>query len=143
MRIYQTNKLKGIDMNYFKIVSIATSAIFFYLFFQLLLNSNSFVNDLGLQSCETATILARRASIFMLGISILSFSSKNLPHSKARQFICLSIGITMLGLACTGSYELIMRTVNSSMFQAIIIEIVLGFSFLTILFMNSKIKTTE
>jgi N-acetylmuramic acid 6-phosphate (MurNAc-6-P) etherase len=74
----------------------------------------------------------------MLGISILAFCSRNLPYSKARQSICLSIGITFIGLACTGSYELIIGTVNYSILTAIGIEIILGFSFLIILFINRK-----
>jgi hypothetical protein len=81
--------------------------------------------------------------MFMLGLSILLFCSRNLPHSLARQFICLSTGITMLGLACMGSYELIMKTVNSSMLNAIIIEITLGASFLIVFFKNRKVKICQ
>jgi hypothetical protein len=130
-------------MNFFKIVSIVTSALFIYLFFQLLLNSESFVNDLGLQSGEATSILARRASIFMLGITLLMFGSRNLPHAKARQIICLSTGMTMLGLACMGSYEFIRGAVNSSMLKAIIIETTLGFSFLIVFFINRKGQKKE
>jgi hypothetical protein len=70
----------------------------------------------------------------MLGISILLFFSRTLPDSKARQFICLSTGITMIGLACTGIYEYFMGTVNLSIFIAITIETILGILFLIIFF---------
>jgi hypothetical protein len=58
----------------------------------------------------------------------------------ARQFICLSTGITMIGLACTGFYENIMGTVNSSIFIAITIETILGISFLIIFLKNRTTK---
>lgn len=121
-------------MNFFKILCLTTSALFIFLFFQLLLGPDSFVKDMGLQPSVATSVLARRASMFMLGISILLFYSKGLPHSKARQFISLSTGITMTGLACTGIYEHFMGTVNASIFIAITIETVLGLSFLILFF---------
>ena len=130
-------------MNFFKIVSILTSLLFIFLFYQLFLNSDSFVIGLGLQSTASTSILSRRTSMFMLGLSILLFCSRNLSHSLARQYICLSTGITMLGLACMGSYELIMGTVNSSMMIAIFIEITLGTSFLIVFLRNRKAKIIQ
>jgi len=135
--------MKKRTLNFYKIVSIATSLIFIYLFSELFFNSESFVLDIGLQPSETVSILCRRTSIFMLGLSILLFCSKNIQHSKARQFICLSTGITMIGLACSGSYELFRGTVNLSILQAIIIETTLGVSFLIIHFMNRKVKIIQ
>ena len=130
-------------MNFFKIVSGLTSALFVYLFFQLFFRSDSFVSDIGLQPSETVSILCRRTSIFMLGLSLLLFSARKLPHSSARQFICFSTAITMIGLGCMGSFELIRGTVNSSMLTAITIETVLGTSFLILFFKNIKTKTIQ
>lgn len=125
-------------MKFFKILSIVTSMLFVYLFSQLLFNSVSFINDLGLQATDTASILCQRTSMFMLGFSVLLFSSKNLPHSIARQNICLATGITMIGLACMGSYEFIKGTVDSSMLIAISLETTLGTSFLIVFFSHIK-----
>jgi hypothetical protein len=135
--------MKKPGINFYKVVSIITSLLFAYLFFTLLLNSESFLKDLGLQSSVTTYFIARRASIFMLGISVLMFGSKDLPHSKARQIICIATGITMLGLSCMGSYELIMGNVNSSILTAIFIETILWISFGIIIFMNRKSKITQ
>jgi hypothetical protein len=88
-------------------------------------------------------ILGRRTSIFMLGISILMFFSRNLTLTKARQIICISTGITMIGLAFMGSSEFIRGTVNNSMFQAIVIEITIGTSFLIIFFKNRNAITLK
>jgi hypothetical protein len=128
-------------INYFKIACILTSALFAYLFFLLLFNSDSFITGIGLQPSQTTFILARRTSIFMLGISVLLYGAKNLPHSKARQTICFSTGITLLGLACMSCYELIRGTVNSSMVQAFIIETTLGIIFGIIFISNRFAKT--
>lgn len=127
-------------MNFFKILCLITSALFLFLFFQLLISPESFVKGMGLQPSVSTAVLARRASMFMLGISVLLFSLRNLRASKARQFISLSTGITLAGLACTGIYEHFMGTVNSSIFIAIIIESVLGLSFLIIFLKDNEIE---
>ena len=120
----------------YKIVSVASSLLFIYLFVQLLFMPGSFIKDLGLQSSEAGSVLARRASMFMLGISVLMFGTRNLPHSKARQTICVATGITLFGLSCVGSYEYIKGTVNSSILIAIICETILWVCFGIILLKN-------
>jgi len=128
---------------FYKIVSIATSALFIYLFVQLLFMPDSFIKDLGLQPSEAGPILGRRVSMFMLGISVLMFGARNLPHSKARQVICMATGITLFGLSCMGSYEFIKGTVNASIFIAIICETILWVSFGIILFKNRKFQSVQ
>ena len=113
----------------YKIVSVATSLLLIYLFVQLLFMPGSFIKDLGLQSSEAGYVLARRASMFMLGISVLMFGTRNLPHSKTRQIICMATGLTLFGLSCVGSYEYIKGTVNSSILIAIICETILWVCF--------------
>ena len=125
-------------MKFFKIVSIATSVLFIYLTIQLLFMTNSFIKDLGLDPSEAASVLARRAAMFMLGISVLMFSSRNLSHSKARQFICIATGMTLFGLSFMGIYEFFRGTVNTSIFIAISIETILWVSFGIILLKNRK-----
>ena len=127
-------------MKLYKISCISTSIVFVFLFLQLMLSSESFVKDMGLLPSEASSVIARRASVFMLGISVLLFFSRNLPHSDARQFICISSGITMIGLACMGIYEHFLGTVNSSIFIAIIIETILGLLFVIIVLRNRTAK---
>jgi uncharacterized membrane protein len=122
----------------YKIVSVATSILFIYLFVQLLFMPTSFIKDLGLQPSEAGSVLARRASMFMLGISALMFGTRNLPYSKTRQTICMATGITLFGLSCVGSYEYIKGTVNSSILIAIICETILWMCFGIILLKNYR-----
>ncbi len=135
--------MKNFHINFYNIICILTSALFAYLFFTLLFSTDSFIRDLGVQPCESSLIAGRRTSMFMLGISVLMFGSINLPNSRARQTICLAIGITMLGLACMGSYEFIRGSVNSSILTAVTIETLLGTSFIITFFINKIIKTKK
>ena len=130
-------------MNFYKILCIATSALFAYLFVSFFLDSDSFITDIGLQASQTTFILAKRASIFMLGISILHLSSMTLIHSKARQNICLATGITLLGLACMGSYEFARGTVNSTILVSVIIETSLGVSYISVFMLNRKNRKVQ
>jgi hypothetical protein len=131
------------DMNFFKIASIGTSLLFVFLFIQLFLTPASFVEGIGLQSSVATSVLCRRASMFMLGLSVLLFCSRKLPHSLARQSICLSTGVTMIGLACMGSFELIRGTVNSSIWTAIILETLSATLFWITSFKNLKTKSIQ
>lgn len=124
--------------SFYKVVSIATSALFVYLFTQLFFFSDSFVLDLGLEPSATTLVLARRTSMFMLGIAILMLTLRNLPTSKVRQAVCLSVGATMLGLACMGTYELLKGSVNSSILVAIAIESFLWISYAIVAVMDRK-----
>ena len=130
--------MKKFKWDFFKVLCTLTAVLFAYLCFTLLFNSETFLIDLGLQPSESTKILARRASMFMLGISVLMFGSINLPHSRARQTICLATGISMLGLSILGTYELVRGTVSSSILTAIIIETILWISFGVIFLKNRK-----
>lgn len=107
---------KGV--NYYKILSIGISLLYLSLFAQLFIDGNTFASDLGLETNESIPILCRRMAVFLLGLSILMFSSRNLTHSSARQYLCLATGITMMLMPFLGGYELIRGTVNSSMLFA-------------------------
>ncbi len=109
-------------MNVYKIVSLFTSALFLYLFFVALFDPASFFMDVGVEAGEAAYFIARRASMFMLGITVLLFSARNLQPSSARQSIIGATAVTMSGLAIMGMYEFVRGFVDEGIFMAIIIE---------------------
>ena len=127
-------------MKLYKIATIGTSLLFVFLFAQLFFTPDAFVGGMGLQATLTTSILCRRASIFMLGLSVLLFCVRKLPHSSARQSVCFSTAITMLGLACLSSFELARGTVNSSMWTAIILESLSAILFWIVFFKELKTK---
>lgn len=125
-------------MNKFKVLSILTSLLFLYLFVVLLFDTASFFVDLGIDAGEAAFFIARRASVFMLGMSILLFWGKNLPHSESRQMIIIFAAIIMSGLAMMGTYEYARGYLGAAIFQAISIESIVAVSYLILFFSNRK-----
>ncbi len=129
-------------MKLYRIATIGTSLLFIFLFIQLFLTPDAFVEDTGGQATIATSILCRRTSMFMLGLAILLFGVRKLEHSSVRQTICISTAITMTGLACLSSFELARGTVNNSMWTAIIIETISAILFWIVLFKNLITKTT-
>jgi len=115
--------------SFYKVLTILTSVLFVYLFSLLFFRSDSFVLDIGLEPSLTSMVIARRVAMFMLGIAVLTFCSRNLESSNARKIICQFLCITLLGLSCMGTYEYVIGNINSSIFTAIIIETILWISY--------------
>ncbi len=128
-------------MNKFKILSIFTSGLCLYLFCLLFFFPQSLFNDFGIEGSEIAYFLSRRTSALMLGISVLTFLARNITHSKTIQAISLSVCVSMIGLAITGSYELIRGFVSSDILISIFIESVLSISFFYIWFSDRQKKS--
>jgi peptidoglycan/LPS O-acetylase OafA/YrhL len=124
--------------NLFKISTSFTALLCCYLFYSLCFSPQSFLLDLGVEGNEAAYFISRRTGMLMLGVSVLMFCARNLPHSQARQAIALSIAITMLGLTITGTYELLRGYVGNAIIGAIAIESILASSFFYLWFSNAK-----
>lgn len=122
--------------SFYKILCIGTSLLFLYLFVLLFFMSATFITDIGLEPSRASLVLARRAAMFMLGISFLTMISRNLLPSKERQIICITIAIMLLGLSCMGIYEFIQGNVNSSIIPSIVIETALWLSFGRVALLN-------
>lgn len=120
-------------MKFYKGICCATSVLFVFLALQLLLTPVTFAASMGLEPSVATSVLLRRAAMFMVGLAVLTFCARSLQDLQARRCVCLSAAVTLLGLACMGTYERLMGTVNTSIFIAIGIESVLGLSFLMVL----------
>ena len=130
-------------MNTYKILNMFTSVLFLYLFYVLLFDAASFFIDIEVDAGEAAYVLARRASILMIGIAVLLFLSKNLQHSDARQIIIIATTVIMLGFATMGTYELVRGNVGKAILTAIIVESVVGISYLIVFFSNRNLIIDE
>lgn len=125
-------RFKEVSMDrFYKVICVFTAVLFVYLFIQLFFMSDAFVKGLGLEPSVTSLVLARRVSMFMIGISVLMIAALNLA-SNSRWIICLPTGFTMFGLSCMGIYEYMAGHVNSSIFVAVTLETILWISFATI-----------
>jgi hypothetical protein len=118
------------NKNTFKFLSYATALLYFTLFLMLLVFPNYFLNDVGLNSSDSAHFLSRRASMLMLGFSVLSFFGRNAPHSTARQAIVLSIAVSMAGLATLGIFEFARGFVSAAILQPVSVESILAIAYL-------------
>jgi len=127
----------------YRITITLCTALFIVLFFQLLLTPESFLSGVGLSPNESAAVITRRASIFMLGLAVLLIGSFRLKTSHARRGICLALGITMIGLACMSYYEYNKGILSSAIIPALFIETAFGLLFFTLFFMNLKSKLNQ
>lgn len=127
-------------LSLFKITSIVTSVLFAYLFVQFLFTPEAFVRDLGMLPSDASTLLARRASMFMLGIAVLMIGASNMSPSKVRQIICLATGITLFGLSCLGWFEFIRGAVNPTILMAIGCETILWICYSIILIKTKSVN---
>ena len=129
--------------SFYKLLCIGTSILFVYLFTLLFFRSDTFITDIGLEPSLASLVLARRAAMFMLGVSFLTFASRNLLPSKERQIICLTIAIILFGLACMGTYEFMQGNINASIIPPIVIETILWLSFGGVALVKEKQKAVE
>ena len=125
-------------MKRFQVLSMCTSALCFYLFCSLLFAPQSFFADLGIEGTETAYFVGRRASMLMLGFSVLLFLGRNTAHSPARQAIALSICVAMLGLSLTGIYEFARGFVANGILMPIAIELTLAAAYFYVWLTNKQ-----
>jgi hypothetical protein len=115
--------------NTYQIMSCLTAALYFYLFVMLLFFPGPFLNDLGIQTTESADFLARRAAMLMLGFAVLVFFGRKVSDSMARQVMAIAISINMAGFAVMGLVEFGRGFANAGILAAVIIESILAVSY--------------
>jgi len=116
-------------MKLYRTLCYVAAAALIYSFVQHLLNAGATV-DMGLEASLAAQVVARRMSIFPLGLAAMLILSTAIRDAAARFLIGLSAAIIMVAYAGLGIYELAIGTVNMSMLVPVIIELVLGGLFL-------------
>ena len=128
-------------MKIYKPTCIITALLFFFLFYTLQFEPENLCSDLGLQASEVACLLAKRASILMLGFGVLLTLARNIEEKKCRFVISASLSVCLLGLAYMSGYEFFRGSVSSGIIPPLIIETLIGLIFLTLAFFNIKDKT--
>lgn len=122
----------------FKITSIAAALLFIFLFVQIFFTPEAFITGMGLTPDTASIVLMRRASLFMLGLSVLMFLSRNIPVSKDRIYLSISMSLIFFCLAINGSSGYIYGNYDSSIFIAVIIESVFGLAFVLNIILDRK-----
>ena len=106
----------------YKLVHGFTAVLCLYLFTMTLGTPRSFPALVGLSGNEASDFLSRRASMFLLGISVLVFQSRRAIPSTARQAIVLSMATTMGGLAVLGLVEFFRGAATAKIVGPVCIE---------------------
>ena len=114
------------NLNKFQVMSVLTSALYFYLFISCLLFPESLCKDFGVMGNESVYFLARRTSTLMLGFAVLLFMVRNSASSELRQAIAFSVGLNMAGFALLGTFELNRGFVKVAILGAIVIEVLVA-----------------
>jgi len=79
----------------------------------------------GVPQSETANLIARHASMLFLGLAVIRWSARNAPPSPMRRGIVVS----MVGLACTGTYEFLRGFANWPILLVVATECALALVF--------------
>ncbi len=114
----------------FEITSVLAALLFLALFVTLLLFPGALCDTFGIQGSDALFILARRASMLMLGFAVLLLAVRHAPPSPARRAVSLATGVTMAGFAAMGSWELVRGTIRSVVWGSVALELAFAVAFL-------------
>lgn len=118
----------GLDMSY-KLVSTAMAGLCLILSIALTFFPNLIYWLFELVPNGLGDFLAKRAAVLFLGLSILSYLSRNAPPSELRSAIALAFFVTMGGLALVGLYEYLRGYAGPGIWLAMSTETAFGYAF--------------
>lgn len=106
----------------YTVVVCLAGCLYFYLFVTLLFSPMQFLAGVGVVGNEAAFMLSRRASMLMLGFSVLAFQAAKLQSIVTRQVVAVGIAVNMLGFAVLGCMEYRRGFANAGILRAAVIE---------------------
>ena len=89
----------------YKVISSANAVLTFALFAILLIAPSFIFWIFSIEAGEAAYFIARRASILFLGLSLMSYLSRNASSSEMRQSVIISMFVLWAAMACLGIVE--------------------------------------
>lgn len=119
-------------MSGFEVVSGLAALLFLALFVTLLFFPGSLCESFGIEGSPSLFVIARRASMLMLGFAVLLLAVRTARPSPARRAVSLAAGVTMAGFASTGSWELVRGTLRTSVWGAVAVEVAFAVAFLVL-----------
>lgn len=90
------------------IILVFTPALLYWLF--------------GIAGNAASDFMAKRTAMLFLGLSIITFTSRNETRTPLRQGLCLGVGVAMAGLATMGIYEFVRGFAGAGIWLAILAE---------------------
>lgn len=98
---------------------------------------------MGLVGNEVAYLFIQRASILMLGFGVLLIFGGSVEELKGRFTISISVSVCMLGLALMSALEFAKGNLGSGVIPALVIESVIGITFLLLAISNWTGKLSD
>lgn len=122
----------------YRIVSVVTTVIAFTLCVVLLFYPQAIFILFEIEGNNLESFIGRRAAMLFLGISVLTWFSRNAVHSESRQAICLGIATAMISLALLGTIEYLREYAGVGIFLAIVTEFLLALKYFKIWLRNKN-----
>ncbi len=122
----------------FKFLNIITFGLSITLFIFLLIIPEPIFVLFNVEGNEVAYFFCRRAAMLFGGYAVISFFSKDIPPSIARQTISLGIAFSMFGFAILGTFEFIRGFAGGGIFFAVSGEFFLAVSYFIIWLSDRK-----
>jgi peptidoglycan/LPS O-acetylase OafA/YrhL len=129
-----SNVQEQASMIEFKVVSVITALISFFLCLVLLFYPKVIFILFNIDENNSAFFIGRRTAMLFLGITVLTWVGRNAPHSESRQAICLGLTISMLALTLLGITEYVHGSAGAGMLLAVITEAILAVLYFKIWF---------
>jgi len=94
-------------------------------------------------SSEPAFFIGRRLGVLFLGFALVSFVSRNASHSKARQAICIGIGVAMACMAGLGLFEVVRGFAGVGTYLAAAVELAVAVAYLWVWYDSNSIEQAD
>jgi hypothetical protein len=120
-------------------VSMAAACLCIALFTMLMLCPSVLQWLFGIEGNATADFIGRRAAVLFLGLAAITYLGRNDANTAARQSIATSLFLTMAGLACLGTIELLRDAAGIGILVAVLGEVL--FAALYFPFMRKNLST--
>lgn len=118
----------------YKLLSMLASGVASVLAILLITYPNVLFLLFGIEPENGAYFIGRRAAMLFLGIAILTWATRHIAHSEARQAICLSMCTSMLGLALLGTFEYLRGVAGIGIVLAVLTEVIFAILYFRIWF---------
>ena len=112
----------GSETRFYKIVMHASAVLFLVLALTLFFDPRGFLAGLGLDLTTSTDFVARRASVLLLSLSVLSFFARNIASSTARQTLSLAMLVATGPMAILGIAEFARGATTAGISKAVAIE---------------------
>ena len=124
----------------FRHIAILTSCLFFVLAIVWMFFPEQMLAQWGAQYSDATGIVSRRCAAFYTGVAMMFFIARNAVHSATRMVLIQGIITICAILIFLGVYEFVAGHASYQILAAVVIESVLGLTFIYVWNTSSKVN---